>query len=288
MREPASITQTAMTEGTSLLDITYYSDPLCSWSWAFEPQWRRLRYELGGQMTWRYRMGGLIPDWNSFDDPLNSIHRPAQMGPHWLQVRHLSGMPLDEMIWMEDAPGSSYPAGIAFKAAEFQGAAAAEAYLRGLREAVMLERRNIARRDALLELAAIAGLDMVRFTEDVQGRAAVDAFREDLRDVSYRQIGRFPTLILRVPEGRASIIVGHRPYDALCEAVAYLAPNVQRLTAAGDPVVYALAWPSVTATEVAEATGLDVPAGERVLYTAVEQGTLRARQLRATSLYSPA
>jgi hypothetical protein len=28
--------------------IEYFTDPLCSWSWAFEAQWRRLRYECAG------------------------------------------------------------------------------------------------------------------------------------------------------------------------------------------------------------------------------------------------
>lgn len=57
-----------------LILIDYYTDPLCSWSWAFEAQWRRLRYVYGGQMRWRYRMGGLLPNWQSYDDPFNDIH----------------------------------------------------------------------------------------------------------------------------------------------------------------------------------------------------------------------
>jgi hypothetical protein len=196
-------------------------------------------------------------------------------------------MPLDETIWIEDAPGSSYPAGIAFKAAELQGAEAAEAYLRGLREAAMVERRNIARRETLRDVAARAGLDIARFEADLQSPAAVDAFREDLRDVSYRQIGRFPTLILRVPGGRASIIIGHRPYDALREAVAYLAPEARPLRLADDPVAYARAWPSITAAEVAEATGADVQSTERGLDAAVARAQLRCTRLRVTSLYAP-
>jgi predicted DsbA family dithiol-disulfide isomerase len=285
------VTQSTPGENGTLLDITYYTDPICSWSWAFEPQWRRLRYELGEQISWRYRMGGMISDWSTFDDPFNSVSRPAQMGPHWLQVRHLSGAPLDETIWIEDPPGSSYPAGIAFKVAEQQGVNIAEAYLRRLREAVMLERRNIARREVLVSLAEEVGqrctLDAARFAADLQNPTVVDAFREDLRDVSYRQIGRFPTLILRVPDGRASIIVGHRPYHALCEAIAYLAPDVQPLRAADDPLIYAQTWPSITAAEVAEATGMDVKLVERGLDEAAAEGVLHSRRLRTAALYSP-
>src|SRR5947209_18180460 len=67
--------------------VEYYTDPLCSWSWAFEAQWRRLRYECAGRLSWCYRMGGLIADWQSYEDPLNDISSPAQMGPQWFQDR---------------------------------------------------------------------------------------------------------------------------------------------------------------------------------------------------------
>jgi hypothetical protein len=71
------------TDEEDLVEITYYTDPLCCWSWAFEPQWRRLRYEYSGKIKWRYRMGGLLPDWSSFSDPMNDVSRPIQMGPFW-------------------------------------------------------------------------------------------------------------------------------------------------------------------------------------------------------------
>lgn len=79
---------------TTLVEIEYFTDPLCCWSWGLEPQWRRLRFEFGTQLSWRYRMGGMIPDWDSYQDPINSINRRSQMAPLWYQARELSGMPL--------------------------------------------------------------------------------------------------------------------------------------------------------------------------------------------------
>ena len=46
----------------SPLTAVYYTDPLCCWSWAFEPHWRRLRDEFGGALDCRYRMAGMIED----------------------------------------------------------------------------------------------------------------------------------------------------------------------------------------------------------------------------------
>jgi putative protein-disulfide isomerase len=250
------------------IDVTYYTDPLCSWSWAFEAVWRRLRYELADRITWRYALGGLLPDWKNFNDPIRSVSRPTQMGPLWYEVRHLTGMPVDERIWYEDPPASSYPASVAVKAAALQGRAVEEAALRRLREAVFLERRNIARREVLLdvligddELAGDPGLrlDPGRFRLDLSGEEALSAFREDLKEAAYHNIGRFPAFVLRGPEGKAVALVGYRPYSVFREALAAVAPDLEPVRRAADPVDYALAWKSITAAEVAE--GLGQPTG---------------------------
>ena len=68
-------------KGARQVEIIYYTDPLCSWSWAFEPQWRRLRYEFGSQICPRYVMCGMISDWQSYSDPFNSVSRPPPNGP---------------------------------------------------------------------------------------------------------------------------------------------------------------------------------------------------------------
>jgi len=124
------------------LQIEYFTDPLCCWSWAFEQPWRSLRAVLGDHLTWHYRLGGLIPSWDRYEDPLHNVHRPAQMAPLWFEVRQLTGVSLDERIWQEDPPSSSYPACLAVKAAELQSPQAADLLLGRLREAVMVQRQH--------------------------------------------------------------------------------------------------------------------------------------------------
>ena len=188
---------------TPAIEVTYFTDPLCSWGWAFEAVWRRLRYELADRISWRYVLGGMIPDWQTFNDPLHSVHRPAQMGPSWYEVRHLTGMPIDEMIWIQDPPASSYPACVAVKAAGLQGAAVEEVYLRRLREGVMLERRNIARREVLVELFAEVsvggGGDGGRFRRDIVGDEALEAFRESATTSSPRSTSARTTAVPITP-----------------------------------------------------------------------------------------
>ncbi len=267
------------------LTIEYYTDPLCCWSWAFEPQWRRLRYEFGDQIESRYVMGGMIQDWSSFRDPINAVNRPAQMGPHWYHVGQMTGMPLDERIWYEDPPQSSCLPGIAVKAAQVQGEKQAERVLRRLREAVMLERRNIARRSVLTELAIEIssdsefrdGLDLERFLSDLESPEVIDAFREDLKRTTYQQIGRFPSLMLRSGERSPLMIVGHRPYDIMLAAIASVAPDLNPRQVADDPVDYVLQWGSATVNEVAEALSFENETARKTLDKAVEYGELSQR-----------
>lgn len=205
------------------VDITYYTDPLCCWSWVMEPQWQRLRDELGDSLTITYKMGGLLPSWKNFNDPVNSIRKPIQMGPEWLQAKHVSGVGLNDRIWITDPPASSFPACIAVKSAGLQSKKAGALYLRLVREAVMLESRNIARTEVLLQLAhtlsrALPSFDPFSFRDDLRGKG-LDAFRDDWQEARYRGITRFPTLVFRSAGHAPILLSGYQSYDSLKDTV---------------------------------------------------------------------
>ncbi|MCB9140533.1 MAG: DsbA family protein [Caldilineaceae bacterium] len=288
MVEPAAATGTQTrgvsdrAPGEARLHITYYTDPLCAWSWALEPQWRLLQFVLGDQLDFCYCMGGMISDWNRYNDPLNDVSRPVQMGPLWYQVRAISGMPINDRIWFANAPTSSYPACTAVKGAELQGEAFGRHYLRLLREAVMIEGQNIAQPEVQCRVATalacrVAGFDAARFQRDLGAPPARDRFRDDLKDVRWREIGRFPTMILRAAD-RAIMIVGYRPYGALLEAVQHVVPEIspQELP---DPVSYIQHWGHLTTREVAECMQQPVAETEAALAELAEAGKLKRRPL---------
>ncbi|MGN6371363.1 MAG: DsbA family protein [Phycisphaerae bacterium] len=241
------------------LDIVYWTDPLCCWSWGFEPQWRRLRYEFRGLIRWCYRMGGMIQDWSRYADPLNSINRPAQMGPLWYQAREITGMPISDRIWIEDPPASSYVPCIAVKAAEQQSSIAAELFLRAAREAVLMYGQNIARESILLEVAETlsrnhpAHFDLDRFRQDLYAPPAADALRTDLMHAAYRNIGRFPTLTLHLPHhARGLLLTGYRPYPALLDAIHQLDPHLRPSVTPPSAHQYATFYPDALPRELAE------------------------------------
>jgi predicted DsbA family dithiol-disulfide isomerase len=204
------------------------------------------------------------------------------MGLQCYQVRQLTGMPLDEQVWRDDPPSSSYPACLAVKAAERQSPGAGEAYLRRVREAVMLRRRNVARGEVLMELAQdVAGdpslgfvFDAERFVDDLLGSEVKEAFHDDLRQVAYRNISRFPTLVLRV-EGKLGIaLAGYRPYEVIRRALVELIPDVGPRHREWELIDYLSHWKRATGHEVAEALGIDRQAALRLLDDAVATGAI--------------
>jgi putative protein-disulfide isomerase len=152
--------------------VRYHTDPACSKSWAAEPRFRRLLVEFAGELEITYVMGGLARE----------IAEPRSLITSWLDTAAASGMPIDPRIWAGDPPRSTYPACIAFRAASEQGPAAAERYLRILREGFLCHRRKLDGPEALVREAARAGLDTQRFRIDLDSNATLEAFARDLEE----------------------------------------------------------------------------------------------------------
>ena len=216
------------------IEITVYTDPLCCWSWASEPQLKKLQKELIGRATWIYRMGGLLSSWNNFHDEVNSVSRPAQMGPVWMHAGQIANMPIQHQLWMKDPPASSYPSCVAVKCAQLQSASFGEALLEILWYSCMTEGNNIAKQQVLFDAALKLELDdssfnFEQFKTDYSNDKGLEAFRADLDLVRYHNINRFPTLIVKARE-RAIMISGFRYYPDIIKAMESLIPDLNKET----------------------------------------------------------
>src|ERR671910_3195960 len=69
------------------VEIRYYTDPACPWSWANEPEVRRLMWEFGDEVRFTWVMGGLAREY----DPEST----TELIVEWLGVAAESGMPID-------------------------------------------------------------------------------------------------------------------------------------------------------------------------------------------------
>lgn len=223
---------------TEAVEVRVVTDPACAWSWASEPKLRRLAWEFGDRLRWRWVMGGMAREVG-----------PAQRARYariWPAVAVESGMPFDTRLWSDGGIESSYPACQAAVAAAEQGAAAGDAYLRRLRSGLMYGRRRLDRISALLEEAAALagrGLDRERFEIDLRSDAILERFAAGLEEA--RRIPEqaraedatgctgpiervtFPSLTFVAADGTRRGVYGWQPYGLYVEAAA--------ASGAGDP-----------------------------------------------------
>jgi predicted DsbA family dithiol-disulfide isomerase len=188
---------------------------------------RRLEVLYGDQLEIQFVLGGLVRDFEDFHDEANGISEPADVAPHWTEASRRHGMPVDVGVWEENPPRSTWPASVAAKAAALQDPGLGFRYLRRLREATLTERRNIADRETLFELAASVGLDLAPFAGALEDGRAERAFREDLRRMKERGVRGFPTFEVEV-DGAASILGTYQPFERLERALRRHAPGLER------------------------------------------------------------
>ena len=109
--------------------ISFFTDPMCAWSWAFEEEWQKLKRLLGEHLHVTYHMGDLFRIGRRSTIRSIQLHDHYKWGLVWMHIAETTKVKIDPAIWMRDPPTSSYPACIAFKCAELQSKQAAELYL---------------------------------------------------------------------------------------------------------------------------------------------------------------
>jgi len=234
------------------IQASYYTDPACPWSWALEPNLRRLAVEFGDAIAIHPIMGGR---WPRFEDP------QAQVA-EWLEACDRSGMPFDPRLWLESPPSGSHPACLAVIAAGEQGDAVRTAYLRRLREGLMCGRRKLDALEALVaEAHAVPGMDAARLRRDLGSSATVERFGADLERT--RAIGgpdALPTLVLG-----EQLVRGFVPYEEWRAAA--LAAGVRPLGEPPPTIEQALRRFGTLATaEIAAACELPGPHARAALW----------------------
>jgi len=264
----------AVTMSPPVLQLVEYTDPYCTWCWGSEPILRKIREVYGDQVRIAFKMGGLVEDVARFYDPLNRIGGEGmfrQVAEHWLDASRRHGMPVDVRVF-EDIEGefrSTYPANIAYKAAEMQGEDLADRFLRRMREAAAAERRPIHRKEVQVELAREVGLDADAFLRALEDGSAEKAFYADLKECRAQGITGFPTFRITNRTGKGLLLIGYRRFEAFERAFRELAGDalVRKMLDGSEQAILAFVrkYGKVATREVAEVFDLsDREADERL------------------------
>lgn len=255
----------------SAIRIVYFTDPICSSCWGVEAQLKKLKLEYGPWITIDYRMGGLLPGWDTYKS--GGISQPSDVAKHWDEASHHYQMPIDGDVWLEDPLSSSYPPSIAFKAAQLQDHDKAIAFLRYLREALFLEKQNITRWEVMEKAGKKAGLDTEILHRDFD-HAGRSLFEQDLLLARQMGVRGFPTFFIFGSDNNEQLLYGARPYEDFEKALLKARPDLTKQTYSPEWRYLFEHFPSLTAKEFSVLTNSGMKQAEKELDELHKQGKL--------------
>jgi predicted DsbA family dithiol-disulfide isomerase len=264
-----------------LVEVIEYTDPYCTWCWGSEPILKKIKEVYGDQVKITFKMGGLVEDITNFYDPLNRIGGEGmfeQVAEHWKDASKRHGMPVDARVF-QDLKGefhSTYPANIAYKAAQIQNQELADKFLRRMREAAAAERQAIHMVKVQVELAKDVGLDAEKFLQALESGKAEKAFYEDLKECRDLGITGFPTFHIKNNHGEGIFLTGYQRFESFERIFKSLVGDALRrreMVATEENLMkFIEKYGKVATKEVAEVFDLEIEDAERLLATLERKG----------------
>lgn len=238
-------------------------------------------WELGDQLRFHWVMGGLAREYGSGADVA------AEQMSRWLQVTAETGMPTDPRVWTQAPISSTYPACLAMKAASEQRPELAYAYLRRIREGLLVERRKLDHPEALVAAAGEAGLDVARFRIDLGSNATTEAFAADLDEFRNAERAELPSAVFIGEDGERHGVWGPQPYDAYRDA-AIAAGAAAGAGERPEPLEVVARFGRVATRELEELTGTSLIPLEAALWSLASEWRVRPTPVLTGTLWEPA
>ena len=167
----------------ALVDVIHFADPWCWWSWGLEPVLSSLKEVYGDQINVVYKMGGITDDVSEWRREYDVVDDQALKA--WItESTSLTGMPADNEYYLKSGVKTTWPACVAFKAAQLQGEELAERFLRRLMEVIALDAKDVSSEESLVEVGKEVGLDPARLGRDIRSGKAKSLFEHDKAEMN--------------------------------------------------------------------------------------------------------
>ena len=207
------------------LEIAHFTDPLCFWCYAMEPEVRKIRTLLEGQLDYRIVMGVLSADIHDHigtdeESEMNFSFFRIELAEHLAQAARRVGMPfaIDHLKEWTPEDLVSLPLCRAYCAMRMLDEGIAEAYLRRMRECVFAEGLSLATTESLVELACEFPVDGERFRGLLESDEVDPVLLEGINECRAHGVTGFPTLLMQYGESRL-VLSGYCEYPQLRRAI---------------------------------------------------------------------
>lgn len=207
------------------LKITHFTDPLCFWCYAMEPEMRKIRVLLEDQIDYRIVMGVLSSDVREIigEDDQSELRYEAyraMLANYFREATKMVHMPLslDGMLTHGPEDLVSLPLSLAYCAMKMTDEQYAEPYLRRMRECVFAEGRSLSSADEQAKLASEFPIDVERFRSNLDNPEIAAVLQQGVDRCQIYSISAFPTLLLQWGDKR-TMVQGYRTFEELKQAI---------------------------------------------------------------------
>jgi putative protein-disulfide isomerase len=197
---------------STLLELLYVADPMCSWCWGFAPVIDKIDQSF--DMPLRVVVGGLRPGERA--EPLDRV-RPM-LAHHWSQVAAATGQPfdhtaLDRKDWMYDTlvPDTAV--------ATMRSMAPNETlrFLATVQQAFYAEAVDVTDPYVYVDLVAGFPIDPEPFVAAIRSPEMLVATERDFQEAQWLGVTGFPTLLLRDGTTTVPMSLGYAPFERVAE-----------------------------------------------------------------------
>lgn len=207
------------------LKIAHFTDPLCFWCYAMEPEMRKIRVLLDDQLEYRIVMGVLssnIHEIIGYDEDAElryEVYR-AMLANYFKEAVKMVRMPLSLGNMLANGPEDlvSLPLSLAYCAMKMIDEDIAEAYLRRMRECVFAEGRSLSTVDDQVTLAGEFPVDVDQFRSNLDNPEIATVLQQGVDECRKYGIAAFPTLIMQWGDKRLAV-QGYHSFDEMKQAI---------------------------------------------------------------------
>jgi 2-polyprenyl-6-methoxyphenol hydroxylase-like FAD-dependent oxidoreductase/predicted DsbA family dithiol-disulfide isomerase len=265
-----------------VIQLLYFTDPVCSTCWLVQPQLRKLSLRYSKYFEIKYHMGGLLPSWQGYNS--GKIKNPNDAAEHWKEMAEKYNMPISPNVWLESPLSSSFPPSIAIKAAQLQNKIKAFHFHRRIKELLFFESKNITDIDLLIETAMEVGLDRERLIDDI-GKMALVKFEEDLEYAIELNVRVLPTFIFSNQQNESIILSGYQEFETLENAILNLYPAAKKDKTIRKPLELFQIYQSMTTHEFTYLMDLEKKEAEDILINLSHSGLLQSKKNQSGSIW---
>lgn len=191
----------------SIIHMTVFTDPMMGLSYESEPILDALSKLYGKLLQIRYVMSVLVRDVGDFMTPSECALPPEEgialycrrLARIYKSEESVGGLPInmEGFCLFDSEHRSSKPLCLAYKAAQLAAPDKADAFLRNLRHATVLDCRPTTHEDEILAVAEETGLNPTAFLTAFRGSSAEAALKQDLDFTVQLGIRSLPSYLIR-------------------------------------------------------------------------------------------